>query len=205
MAPSERRTQAERRSGTRAALLDATIASLVEVGFARTTTTEVTRRAGVSQGALFRHFPTKSTLVAAATERLFGDLVADFAYAFERGPEPEAAVVVALRRLWEVFCKPELQAVYRLYVEAPFDAELMAALTPIVKEHERQVAAQALALFPEIGASPLHEALFATALFAMQGLALQRPVYVDPAQEARVLQQFEALALTLFAAAHQPG
>ena len=81
-----RRTQAERRETTRQALLEATIASLVEAGYARTTTTEVVRRAGVSQGALFNHFPTKSALVAAAAEQLFADLVSVFEDAFTGAP-----------------------------------------------------------------------------------------------------------------------
>ena len=52
MATAIRRTQAQRSASTRTALLDATVACLVESGFSATTTTEVTRRAGVSLGAL---------------------------------------------------------------------------------------------------------------------------------------------------------
>ena len=105
MTVADRRTQAERRSSTRARLLSATIESLVEAGYTRTTTTEVTRRAGVSQGALFKHFATKSALVAAAAEQLFADLIADFDGAFERSTQASPApasppVIVALHRLW---------------------------------------------------------------------------------------------------------
>ena len=63
-----RRTQAERSAATRALLLEAAIASLASVGWANTTTTEVCRRAGVSQGALFKHFPTKTELLCRAAE-----------------------------------------------------------------------------------------------------------------------------------------
>jgi AcrR family transcriptional regulator len=205
MLTPERRTQAERRTTTRAALLRATIACLVEQGYTRTTTTEVTRRAGVSQGALFKHFPTKSALVAAATERLFEDTIEEFSLAFERSTDAEAPMVIALRRLWEVFCTPELLAVYRLYVEAPVDAELMAALVPVVKKHAENLTARALALFPELGASPATSAFFASVIFAMQGLSLQRPVYVDAAQEALILTQFEVLARTCVPAAQSGG
>src|SRR5262249_15711172 len=125
-----RRTQAERRASTRRALLDATIASLVETGYARTTTTEVLKRAGVSQGALFKPFPPTSALVAAAAEQLFEDLVGAFEHAFATSTErtSEPPIVVALRRLWDVFCRDELRAVYRLYAEASADPELLAAL-----------------------------------------------------------------------------
>src|SRR5687768_2204280 len=48
---SGRRTQAERRSATQTRLLDATTATLADLGWAGLSTTEVSRRAGVSRGA----------------------------------------------------------------------------------------------------------------------------------------------------------
>ena len=58
-APAARRTQQQRSDETRAALLDATIICLHEVGYAGTSTTLVSERAGVSRGAQTHHFPTK--------------------------------------------------------------------------------------------------------------------------------------------------
>lgn len=49
--PRLRRTQEERSQETRARLLDATIESLIDVGYAGTTTTAVCERAGLSRGA----------------------------------------------------------------------------------------------------------------------------------------------------------
>src|ERR1051325_4838006 len=64
------RTQQQRREETRRALLDAAVQSLIEVGFARTTTLEVQRRADVSRGALLHHFPSKARLRVAAVDHL---------------------------------------------------------------------------------------------------------------------------------------
>src|SRR5438128_4428078 len=64
------RTQQQRREETRRALLDAAVESLIEVGFARTTTLEVQRRANVSRGALLHHFPSKAELLVAAVDHL---------------------------------------------------------------------------------------------------------------------------------------
>jgi AcrR family transcriptional regulator len=64
------RTQQQRREETRRALLDAAVESLIEVGFARTTTLEVQRRAEVSRGALLHHFPSKAELLVAAIDQL---------------------------------------------------------------------------------------------------------------------------------------
>src|SRR3954466_3942789 len=69
-AVATRRTQEERSSATRALLLDATIACLIDLGYSATTTTVIAERAGVSRGAQLHHFPTKAELVAAAVEHL---------------------------------------------------------------------------------------------------------------------------------------
>ena len=63
-------TQQQRRDETRRALLDAAVESLIEVGFARTTTLEVQRRADASRGALLHHFPSKTELLVAAVDHL---------------------------------------------------------------------------------------------------------------------------------------
>ncbi|MCC6647519.1 MAG: TetR family transcriptional regulator [Polyangiaceae bacterium] len=196
-----RRTQKERRDATRAALLEATITSLVEVGYTGTTTTEIVRRAGVSQGALFKHFPTKAALVAAATERLFAGLFVDFERAFERASRDEAPIVAAVRGLWRVFCTRPLLAVYRLYAEAPSDPELRRVLRPVVARHEAHLARFARELFPAIAASPEHRALFEGIVFAMQGLSLQRAVHVPQRTERELLRGIERLAARLAAGA----
>src|SRR3954470_2490789 len=65
-----RRTQQERRTATRGALLDATIDCLIEYGYGGVTTTRVVESAGVSRGAQAHHFPTKAVLVSEALRHL---------------------------------------------------------------------------------------------------------------------------------------
>ena len=66
----ERVPQAERRRITRGKLLDATIDSLIDRGYARTTTVEVGERTGLSRGTQLHHFPSKADLLVAAIEHL---------------------------------------------------------------------------------------------------------------------------------------
>src|SRR5512139_2951702 len=63
--PQEERTRAMRQR-----LLEATVELLVERGWSGTSTTLVSKRAGVSRGAQLHHFPTKNDLVLAAVEHL---------------------------------------------------------------------------------------------------------------------------------------
>src|SRR5690606_23694455 len=69
-APRERVPQAERTAATRHRLMEATVDALVEFGWAGTTTTLVSTRAGVSRGAQLHHFPSKQELVVAAVQHL---------------------------------------------------------------------------------------------------------------------------------------
>ncbi|MHC1406965.1 TetR/AcrR family transcriptional regulator, partial [Mycobacterium avium] len=64
------RTQQQRREETVARLLDASIATIIEVGYARASAAVITKRAGVSVGALFRHFDTMGDFMAATASEV---------------------------------------------------------------------------------------------------------------------------------------
>jgi AcrR family transcriptional regulator len=96
-----RQTQAERSASTRALLLEATIDSLVEVGWTATTTSEVVRRAGVSRGAQVHHFPTKDDLVLAAMEHVIERRVDEYRIAFEQLPADRRTPTGAVELLWD--------------------------------------------------------------------------------------------------------
>ena len=65
-----RKTQAERREAMVWRLQNATIHCLAEWGYARSSVARICERAGVTQGALFRHFPTRQALVASTTAEI---------------------------------------------------------------------------------------------------------------------------------------
>ena len=182
-----RRTQGERRATTRQGLLDATIESLVEAGYSGTTTTEVCRRAGVSQGALFKHFATKAELVAATAEHLFANL-GDL---FRAGLPPldartdRAAVVV--QQLWTVFQQPRLEAAFELYVAARTDAELARRLAPVSEDHSENIRRLAHELFPEAAHDTSFDAFVDLGIAALQGAAIGRPLRRDDASDTPML------------------
>src|SRR5689334_14474056 len=62
-----RRTHAERRSATQAAILAASVKLLIEDGYAGFTASRVAARAGVSRGAQEHYYPKKIDLIGAAT------------------------------------------------------------------------------------------------------------------------------------------
>lgn len=64
--PATRRTQQERTAAAQENLIAATQECLATVGLARTTVSEICKRAGVSSGAMMHHFPNKNALIVAA-------------------------------------------------------------------------------------------------------------------------------------------
>lgn len=68
MTAAKRRTQAERREEMRARLTEAAYKVIARRGHSAFRTAAVLEEAGVSQGAMLHHFPTKESLTLAAVE-----------------------------------------------------------------------------------------------------------------------------------------
>src|ERR1700742_5241912 len=115
------RTQQQRREETIARLLDASIATIIEVGYARASAAVIAKRAQVSDGALFRHFPTMGDFMAAPAHEvmrrqlgLFSKLVAEIP---ADRPALEEAVIVH----WEVTANVTNTVLVELLVAARTD------------------------------------------------------------------------------------
>jgi AcrR family transcriptional regulator len=126
-----RRTQEERSASTRAALLDAAIACLVEHGYEGTTTGRVCERAGLSRGAHLHHFGTRPALVAAALEELAMRRLEEIRGELASLPAGVARVEQALDAIWGWFTGPLFQASIDLAAAARTDEELRASLAPV--------------------------------------------------------------------------
>jgi AcrR family transcriptional regulator len=83
-----RRSQAERRASTRAALMGAGRELFAERGYADAGQEEIVERAGVTRGALSHHFGTKHGLFCAVVESVEQDLTARIATAALQGDNP---------------------------------------------------------------------------------------------------------------------
>ncbi|MGH2985626.1 MAG: TetR/AcrR family transcriptional regulator [Solirubrobacterales bacterium] len=179
-----RRSQSERRAQTRRRLLEATIESLIEVGYAGTTIRRVTERAGVSQGAQSHHFPHRVDLVATAFEHLAEQRIERYRErAAELGEDRAARVRALLDLLWEDFSSPLFTVAVKLWVAAAEDAELRERLVPVEKRINRNVAALSAEVAGGLGAEPGFDRRLAVAMNTVAGLALARDF--DPSGRAR--------------------
>ncbi|MEM1032628.1 MAG: TetR/AcrR family transcriptional regulator [Myxococcota bacterium] len=174
--PQQARSVASRRR-----LLDATISSVIERGYAATSTSEVAKRAELSQGALYKHFPSKAALMAATAEHLFGRLIDDYrrgfhALASEQITDVEARLRATLDLLWDLFHDAPLAAALELYVAARTDAELALAIQPIYARHVFNLRLEAARLFPELAGHPDVDSVIAGLMASLQGTTVATPV-----------------------------
>lgn len=190
-----RRTQAERSATTRARLLDATLECLCDLGYARTTTPEIARRAGLSRGAQLHHFPTKAELVTSAVEHLFARRHQEFRAAFARVPAGADRYAAAIDILWSMVSGPTFHAWLELAVAARSDPELRLAVHELTHRLRLVVDETFRDLFP---AGKPDDPFFAIAprfAFALlDGLALERISGVAETELAQVIDGLKALA-----------
>ncbi len=190
-----RRTQAQRRAHTRGRLLDAAIECLVEQGYAAVTTAAIASRAGVSQGAIFKHYPTKAALLIAATERLYARIRAEFEAEIVRRAAGRDRIDAALELLWSVFASPEVTASLELGMAARTDAELRAALAPMSAAHRAAIHATARSLFPEATArNPRFDTYIDVVLSTLQGAVAGAPAHDGPQRSPELLDALRWLA-----------
>ena len=181
-----RQTQAERTAGTRAALLDATIEAVAELGFAGASTTEIARRAGVSRGAQLHHFPAKLDLVTAALDHVFAEREAEFRRRFEARPVEGRTQAGAVAVLWEISQGREQLAVLELLTAARTDPELRPLARRVLEQFESAVAATFAEVLPGVAEDPFISSRVLLALTVLQGAVLHQQLGLDAQAEELV-------------------
>jgi AcrR family transcriptional regulator len=191
-----RRTQAERSAVTRARILDAAIECLQELGYARTSTPEIARRAGVSRSGQVHQFPTKVELVTSAVERLLGRRRAEFIEAFAQLPAGTDPSTAAIDLLWSMVQGPTFGAWLELVVAARSDDELRPAVASMTNRLRATIEETFRALFPAPPVpNPFYDVAPRFAFALLDGLALARGISADPARITEVLDALKQVAL----------
>ncbi len=182
----KRRTQAERRARTQAALLDATIECLVDYGYAGTTTGRIVERAGVSRGAQVHHYPTKAQLVAEAVRHLASRRLTEF---FEdvatAVPPGRDRIAQLLDRVWAIHLSPLFAASMELIVAARTDPELRERMVDVERDVTASISTALAGLFPDLAADREFRESIETELAAARGMAVLSWVTPEAEVEAR--------------------
>ena len=175
--PARRLTRAQQRVATRAAIIEATAATLVEDGYQTLTTRRVAERAGVAQSTLMHHFETREVLLVEAVSHLalkMADEALDqIDLAAMRTPRHRDAV---LDQAWREFTSPQALAAAQIWVAAWSEPDLAATLRDLEKRINSIIVATALTLFPDQAEDPRFPALLDTAISLIRGLIMSIPI-----------------------------
>jgi|SRR4051812_9037400 AcrR family transcriptional regulator len=184
------RTQQQRREDTIARLLDASIDTIIEVGYARTSAALIAKRAQVSDGAIFRHFPTMGDLMA-ATLREAGRRQLDLVESrVARIPADRPGLEGLLEIVRDVTGNPTNAVIHDLWVAARTDGKLRDTLREAMTAYVAEVykAARALSSAAEVAAVGGEEnfaALVSVLIHTFDGAAMMGYVMAQPDLDER--------------------
>lgn len=182
-----RTPQPERTRLMRQRLMEATVESIVEVGWAATSTTVVSQRAGVSRGAQLHHFPSKHDLVIGAVEyvadRRRDELAVDTSTLPEHGRTRAVLELLAAQ-----FTSPVFVAALELWVAARTDPELLAKVAPLERRVGRDTHAHAVALLGVDESRGDNRQLVQATLDLLRGLGLAATLTDDSTRRASILE-----------------
>lgn len=184
--------QAQKSAATRSLIVEAAIKCFVELGYARTTTTAIAERAGLSRGAMLHHFPSKVDVVRAAVEHLHAKRLKAFRKAVQRTPTSGDRVHSNLEAYWQHVRHPMFVAFFELVVAARTDPELAAILKPAREAFEDELHRTARQVFPEWHTD---DSTFDVALdltrYVLEGMAISIHMHRETDRDRRVLEYLD--------------
>jgi AcrR family transcriptional regulator len=188
------RTQQERREETVARLLDASIDTIIDVGYARASAAVIAKRAQVSDGALFRHFPTMGDFMAATAREVMRRQLDLFTKQVAEIPADGPALEATLTIMLDITGNATNTVMYELMVAARTDEKLRATLQEVLTEYAANMYDVAKAL---PGADQVPDDIFAVLVAILtntfDGAAIVRAVLPQPEIEAKRIQLLASL------------
>lgn len=188
------RTQQQRREETVARLLQASIDTIIEVGYARASAAVITKRAGVSVGALFRHFETMGDFMAATAYEVLRRQLETLTKQVAEIPADRPALPAALTILRDITAGSTNAVLYELMVAARTDEKLKETLQNVLGQYSAKIHDAARAL---PGAESFPEETFPVIVALMtnvfDGAAIVRGVLPQPELEEQRIPMLTAL------------
>lgn len=133
------RTQQQRRDETVGRLLDASMAAIAEVGYGRASAAVITKRAGVSVGALFRHFDTMGDFMAATAYEALRRQLDAFTKRVADIPADKPELEAALEILRDETCNSTNAVLYELMIAARTDEKLRGTLQKVFEQYSKKI------------------------------------------------------------------
>jgi AcrR family transcriptional regulator len=159
---------------TRAKILDAALACILEHGYHGTTTLLVQKMAGVSRGSLLNQFPTKADLMVALCEAIIKDRSEAFTARLSSVDDYYQRFDLMMDIQWEQFKKPGGVARLEITVAAISDPELKKRFEPHNREMDANLREETWRAAERIGITDRHalDNLVTQSMASLRGLAI---------------------------------
>ncbi len=185
--------QAQKSASTRTQIIEAAITCLVELGYGRTTTTVIAKKAGLSRGAMLHHFPSKMDIIRAAVAYLHAKRLRAFRKAMAKEPTDGDHVRLGIEGYWSHVKHPWFVAFFEIAVAARTAKELAAILFPAQEAFDREWYETSLELFPEWKRKGEKFMLgFDLTRYVIEGMGISFLTHKETERDQRVLRYLES-------------
>ncbi len=189
--------QEQKSEATRRRICEGAARCLFANGYHRTSIKQITEYAGVSQGALQHHFPSKDDLVEAAAEFLLTRSLKWFAMVKIELAKDRGAFGDVIRRSWrEQFTTDEYGALLEIMTAARTDDNLRARIAPKLDDWRVAIENELRdILHPYAGNVESLSALLNISLCMMTGLLVHEGLLGDETRMNMMLEQWISLVV----------
>jgi len=181
---------------TRARVLDAAVACILDEGFYRASSNKIAKRAGVTWGVIQYHFGTREALLVAVHERGLEELDRCLTDAVIVGDTVEARLESFVDALWSYYRRPEFLAYMQVVLNLSHDPTTAESTRLALKTSQDRVGARLPALGRGVlGDGPSDAEVEETARFlynVVRGLALDQELLDAMPVEHASAEQFDA-------------
>lgn len=177
---------------TRTGICQSTVACLVEHGYGETTISRVVQKAGVSNGALLHHFPSKEHLMTATAEYLLNRTNRRPERQHQPDDSDDSPVASDLLTNWTYFINtPHYRALLEILIASRTDNKLRAQIEDTLHAYHAQSVAHMTATYESAsGREEDAELLLWMSNIFFRGLLIQDQYSADPEQQRRMVQRW---------------
>lgn len=151
------RKKRTRSLATRLDIVEATIDCFVDIGYVRTTTTEIAKKANVTRGAVQHYFPTTQHVLKAAIAHLRDSWMQRYDDLVKNTPPGVDYIDAAVDNMWELVNSREFIAWKELVASARTDPELQKIIEPAARDYEEARREAGMAAYADFAAAGIEK------------------------------------------------
>ncbi len=177
---------------TRNAICDATVNCLVDFGYGETTLARVVEKAGLSNGALLHHFPSKEHLMTATAQYLFSRTHDRPKRRLPANASDTDVIAADLRTNWSYYINtPQYRALLEILIASRTDKKLKRQITKTLHDYHRQAVEHIATMYESaIGQPKDAELLPVMSSIFFRGLLIQDQYSADPGKQQRMAERW---------------